>query len=170
MTRWSRLGVALLVPAVLIGGCGGGSRELPPHPDIEDARDARGADPCRLLAPDQLTGLGLRPAGTAGRATEGPRCEWGGGSGVSLAVSLYTDDGGLAKLAENSEPTTTRVRVAGYPALETFTGAGEFCQYDVGVADDQVVMAALNAPASDACTSLQALLPTVVRNLPQHGG
>ena len=69
-------------------------------------------------------------------------------------------------LAANSEPTTARVRLAGYPALETFTGAGEFCQYDVGVAADQVVMASLQGGTPDSCTALQTVLPAMLATLP----
>ena len=64
---------------------------------------------------------------------------------------------------------TRRVRVAGYPALETFTGRGEFCQYDVGVSDGQVVMASLEAPAPDSCVTLQRVVPLVAANLPPAG-
>ena len=56
-----------------------------------------------------------------------------------------------------------------YAALETFTGAGEFCQYDVGVASDQVVMASLQGGRPDSCTALQAVLPDVVAALPALG-
>ncbi len=86
-----------------------------------------------------------------------------------LGLTLYTDGGGIATLARNSEPTTRRVRVSGYPALETFTGRGEFCQYDVGIAEAQVVILAMETPAPDSCTTLQTVLPMVVGNLPPAG-
>ncbi len=141
---------------------------LPPVPSITDARDATGTDPCALVSAEQLAAAGVGGAGTAVAAEEGPRCRWSG-AGASLDVTLYTDGGGLATLAENSEPTTTRVRLAGYPALETFTGRGEFCQYDVGVSASQVVMAARDAASPDSCEVLQRVLPGVLENLPAPG-
>jgi hypothetical protein len=118
-----------------------------------------------LLTAEQLEAVGLGGAGMPVATEEGPRCRWRGPGG-DLEVTIWAGDGGLATLARHSEPTTTRVRLAGYPALETFTGAGEFCQYDVGVADGQVVMAALAAPAPDSCAVLQVLLPQLIDNLP----
>jgi hypothetical protein len=138
-------------------------------PVITDARDASRADPCRLLTAAQLAGAGLGGAGAVLPADEGPRCRWSS-TGGDLDLTLYTGGGGLATLAENSEPTTTRVRLDGYPALETFTGRGEFCQYDVGVSERQVVSAALDAPAPDSCAVLQQVLPDVLGNLPAGSG
>lgn len=87
-----------------------------------------------------------------------------------LTLTLYTGGGGLATLAQNSQPTTARVRLAGYPALETFTERGEFCQYDVAVAADQVVMVSLEDVAPDSCTALQSVVPAVLSNLPPLAG
>ena len=101
-----------------------------------------------MLTDAQLGEFGLADPGVGSAAAEGPRCEWRGASGTVLGLTLYTNGGGIGMLAQNSEPSTRRVRVAGYPALETFTGRGEFCQYDVGVSDRQVVMASLEAPSS----------------------
>ena len=167
-TRVRRTAVLSLVLSAVIGGCGGGGDVLPPVPTITAARDAAGTDPCALLSAEQLAAAGVGGAGTAVPAEEGPRCRWSGG-GASLDVTLYTDGGGLATLAANSEPTTTRVRLAGYPALETFTGRGEFCQYDVGVSATQVVMAARDARSPDSCDVLQRVLPDVLADLPGPG-
>jgi len=170
MTKQARrTAVLVLLLSAVVSGCSGGEPVLPPVPTITDARDAAGTDPCALVTPRQLAdaGLGGGP-GAAVPAEEGPRCRWRGGAG-SLDLTLYTDGGGLGTIAENSEPTTTRVRLDGYPALETFTGRGEFCQYDVGVSPTQVVMAALEAPAPDSCEVLQRLLPGVLDNLPAPG-
>jgi hypothetical protein len=163
--RLRRTGVLILGLSALVIGCGG---PAPAAPTIPAARDARGADPCALLTAAQLTGAGLGATGTAATAEAGPRCSWRGSAGA-LDVTLYTGGGGLATLAANSEPTTTRVRLAGYPALETFTGRGEFCQYDVGVADSQVVSAALDAPAPGSCDVLQRVVPELLGNLPSTG-
>jgi hypothetical protein len=141
---------------------------MPPVPPIGDTRDARSADPCALLSAGQLAAVGLGGSAEPGTAEAGPRCRWRSARG-DLEVVLYTDGGGLATLAANSEPTTTRVRVAGYPALETFTGQGEFCQYDVGVADSQVITASLDAPGPGSCDVLQRVVPTLVDTLPAEG-
>jgi len=163
--RLRRTGVLIVGLSVLLIGCGGPAPVAPAPPTIPSARDARGADPCALLSATQLTSAGLGAAGTAATAETGPRCSWHGRAG-DLDVTLYTGGDGLATLAANSEPTTTRVRLAGYPALETFTGRGEFCQYDVGVADRQVVSAALAAPEPGSCDVLQHVVPELLGNLP----
>jgi Protein of unknown function (DUF3558) len=140
-----------------------------PAPDIEHQRDARGADPCRLLTNTQLDGLRLAGPGAAAAAPEGPHCEWRGPGATVLGVTLYTDGGGITTLARNSESTTRRVRVSGYPALETFTGRGEFCQYDIGIDDAQVVMLAMDGPTPDSCSTLQTVVAMIVGNLPAAG-
>ena len=163
MRRWA---VVAVLGAVV--GCGSAT-ETPPVPTIDGPRDATGADPCALPAPEHLTALGLAGEGTPSGAPEGPRCTWGGTDGRAFTLTLYTDGGGVGTLAENSEPTTTRVRVGGYPALETFTGQGEFCQYDVGVAEDQALLVALDAPSPGSCDALQSVIPGLVAALPPRG-
>lgn len=149
--------------AVLAGCAASAVPDLPP---IEAPRDLGGVDPCALLDDAALATAGVAAPGTAGAGAEGPRCEWSGDEGRLLVVTLFTGDGGLGTLAGNSEPTTTRVRLAGYPALETFTGSGEFCQYDIGVAEDHALLVALDGGEPDSCTALQALLPPVLSRLP----
>jgi hypothetical protein len=165
--------VGMLAAAVLSAGCATAAppQPAPPAdgvPAVREARDARSADPCALPTAAQLTALGITGAGTPVSAPEGPRCEWHGRP--ELGITLFTNGGGITTLARNSDPTTSRVRLAGYPALETFTGTGEFCQYDVGVAATQVVSASLDGGTPDSCTALQAVLPGVVANLPGLGG
>jgi uncharacterized protein DUF3558 len=168
MTVRLRHTVVLIIGlSMVLTGCGS-APEPPPLPPIADARDVRGANPCALLTPDQLAPAGLGGPGTATTAEEGPRCRWQGPAG-ELDVTIYTGGDGLATLAANSEPTTTRVRLAGYPALETFTGRGEFCQYDVGVAEHQVLSAALDAAAPGSCDRLQEVVPELVAHLPAAG-
>lgn len=171
---WSLLAPALLAGGLLLTtGCGAGADDappVPPVPSIDNAKSARGQDPCALLSAEQLAQFGFSAPGPGTRAEEGPRCEWRGAGAATLTVTLYTDGGGLATLARNSEPATSRVRIEGYPALETFTGQGEFCQYDVGVAPDQVVMASMENGVPDSCTALQSVLPAILANLPAHQG
>jgi uncharacterized protein DUF3558 len=169
------LGSGLLL-TVVATGCAAPAESSPtgprtqvsdlPVPDIEHQRDARGADPCRLLTDTQLAGLRLAGPGSAAAAEEGPRCEWRGPGATVLGVTLYTGGGGITALARNSESTTRRVRVSGYPALETFTGRGEFCQYDVGIDEAQVMMLAMDAAVPDSCSTLQTVVPMIVDNLP----
>jgi hypothetical protein len=164
--RWAALAVTVLLPVT--AGCAAEEPAPVVEPPVRNERDARGVDPCALPTSQQLKTLGISPAGAAVTAPEGRRCEWreAGQRPLELGITLYTDGGGLATLAANSEPSTARVRVAGYPALETFTGAGEFCQYDVGVAPNQVLMASLEGGTPDSCTALQSVLPEVVGSLP----
>lgn len=165
-TAPARNAVLAAVLAVAAAGCA--APDPAPVHTVEDARDVRGVDPCALLTGEQASALGLGP-GVAAPAVEGPRCEWSGAGALSLGITLFVGGGGLAVLAANSEPTTTRVRLAGYPALETFTAGGEFCQYDVGIAADQVVMASLESGTPDSCSALQGLLPSFLANLPGGG-
>jgi hypothetical protein len=168
MTRLlHRSAVGVLLLSAMAVGCSG-SPELPPVPPIADTRDADGADPCALLTQNQLVAFGLGGVAQRDTSEAGPRCRWSSGGG-ELEVTLYTGGGGLATLAENSEPTTTRVRLAGYPALETFTGRGEFCQYDVGVAEKQVISASLDASRPGSCDLLQRVVPALVATLPAGG-
>lgn len=158
-------GGTVAVGLALLASCSVPST-TPEVPAVEDARDVRGLDACAVPGDVALAAAGVDGAGTAGTGPDGPRCEWRGPAGQVLAVTVFTGDGGLATLAANSQSTTTRVRVAGYPALETFTGSGEFCQYDVGVAADQALLVALDGGVPDSCTALQSLLPPVLAALP----
>lgn len=163
---WCGPAAVVAVAMVLAAGCATAAPPPPAEgvPPVHDARDARSADPCALPTGAQLAALGISGAGAPVPAPEGPRCEWRGRP--DLGITLYTDGGGIETLARNSEPTTSRVRLAGYPALETFTGVGEFCQYDVGVSATQVLSASLEGGSPDSCTALQSVLPGVVANLP----
>ncbi len=180
MGRACPAAAVLAAALIAVAGCGepddpAAAPASPPPPaasSIRDPRDVRAVDPCALPSGKHLQDLGIGVAGVAVSAPEGRRCEWrgtaeeGGDGPAELGITLYTDGGGLETLAENSEPTTARVRLAGYPALETFTGTGEFCQYDVGVAPNQVVMASLQGGTPDSCTALQAVLPDLLGTLP----
>lgn len=158
-------GLAALAVLAVLAALAGCSTPAAPAP-IAAPREARGADPCALVDAAALAVAGVAAPGIAGAGAEGPRCEWSGGAGRLLVVTVFTGDGGLDTLAARSEPTTTRVRLAGYPALETFTGAGEFCQYDLGIAADQALLVALDGGEPDSCTALQTLLPPVLSRLP----
>lgn len=164
------LAVALAGTVAALTACGAPGAGPPPssaavaEPEVRDARDARAVDPCTMPTAPQLERLGVAGPAVPEASPEGRRCTWRGGH--ELTITLFTGGDGLATLARNSEPTTARVRLAGRPALETFTGTGRFCQYDVGVAPGQVVMAALQGGTPDSCTALQAVLPDVLDALP----
>ncbi|MCA1675918.1 MAG: hypothetical protein LC799_28350, partial [Actinobacteria bacterium] len=85
-----------------------------------------------------------------------------------LTIALFLAPKALDTLAQNSDPTTARVRLAGYPALETFTEQGQYCQYDVGPAPDQVVIGAMSGGMPDSCTALQSVMITALGNLPPY--
>lgn len=159
--------------AAAASACGGSSgsveQTVPPLPPIENAKDLRSADPCALLTPEQLGQLGLATPGAQAQTPEGlSRCEWQGANETALTITLFIAPDALGTLASNSDATTARVRLAGYPALETFTDQGSFCQYDIGLAPDQVVMAALTGGSPDSCTALQEVLPAVLNGLPRY--
>jgi hypothetical protein len=58
------------------------------------------------------------------------------------------------------------VRIEGFPALEDVHRGGRFCQYDVGVAPDQVVLVSMRGGSPDSCTALQGVLLGLLANLP----
>lgn len=166
LPRRPRLGVAALL---LAGACACAApapvAEPPPAlPAIEVPRDAGGADPCTLLTAREVGAAGLRDGPGAADPHEAG-CRWTA-PGATLTVEVWSGSGGLATLAADSGPATARVRLGGYPALETFTGRGAFCQYDVAVAGDQVLTFALEAAGSDACVLLQRIVPAVLERLP----
>jgi hypothetical protein len=166
------LGPVLLIGALLVAvGCGVAAEApgVPPVPAVEDPKDARGVSPCALLTAEQAEQFGV-PDAAGITAPEGAGCQWRGDGGTLLTVVLYVDGGGLATLAANSEPTTSRVRISGYPALETFTGRGEFCQYDVAVAHDQVILASLTGGTPDSCTALQRVVTAILAEVPPLSG
>jgi len=103
--RLGHSAVSLLMLSAVLGACAGVRPEVPPVPPIGDARDARGVDPCALLTAEQLTTAGLGGVGAPTVAAEGPRCSWHSDGG-DLEVTIWTDGGGLATLAANSEPTS----------------------------------------------------------------
>lgn len=161
--------------AVTVVGCGGSNgaeapaTTVPPVPAIDDAKDVRGVDPCAVFAPEQLGQAGFGAPGVPGRTPESlPLCEWQGTNGAVLTITLLLAPDALGTLAQNSDPTTARVRLAGYPALETFTEEGRYCRYDVGPAPDQVLIGAMSGGVPDSCTALQGMMITALPNLPPH--
>ena len=70
-----------VLAGLLASGCAAGAEQSPVVPGIENGRNARDADPCRLLTDAQLGEFGLADPGVGSAAAEGPRCEWRGASG-----------------------------------------------------------------------------------------
>lgn len=167
------VGVLVAATALSLAACGSDDDDSaqPPVPAIENPRDARNVDPCTLLSGEQLAQFGLSGSPRPSRTADGlPRCDWGVEGATTAWVQLFTTGDGLQTLTANSDPTTARVRLANYPALETYTEAGAFCQYDVGQAPGQAVMAAMTGGAPDSCTALQPLVTVVLNNLPPYQG
>ena len=158
-------GVAVLVAA----GCG--TTEPPPEPPVpavESPKGLVGIDPCALLDDSDRTKLGL-DAGEPGQDELGANCSWTGKNAAAAQITAFTSGKGLADLTRNRDATAGRVRLLGYPALETFTAHGEFCRYDVGVAADQAVVATMHNGEPDSCSALQELLTVVIERLPASG-
>jgi hypothetical protein len=149
---------------VLVAGCSTDAPKPPSVPAIESPKGLVGIDPCALLGGDVRATLGLGP-GKPGADELGANCRWGGRKSVALQLTSYTSGAGLSDLARKSDPATSRVRLAGYPALETFTKGGTFCRYDVGVAKEQAIVATMDGGKPDSCTALQKLLTGVLSRL-----
>lgn len=151
-----------------LGACGSApASQAPPVPEIDNPKDVRGANPCDLLTPQQLDRFGLGP-GTPGRNDLGPQCVWRGAGSKKVTLTLFTSGEGLSALARNSDPAASRVRLQGYPALETFTADGKYCQYDVGIAPDQALIVTMTGGKPNSCAALQDIVPAVLDNLPPY--
>ena len=152
--------------ALVVAGCGvDDPPPEPPVPSVESPKGLVGIDPCALLDETSLDTLGLR-AGKPGQDELGANCSWTGQNSVSAQLTAFTSGKGLSDLTKGRDSTTSRVRLLGYPALETFTARGEFCRYDVGVAQDQAIVATMHDGEPDSCTALQELLTVVITQLP----
>ncbi|TDV47790.1 DUF3558 domain-containing protein [Actinophytocola oryzae] len=164
--------IRLLVTAAAVlvaAGCGSG--EQPPEPTVpavETPKGLVGIDPCVLLDDTARGTLGLA-AGVPGTDELGANCSWRGENAVSAQLTAFTSGKGLSDLTRDRDSSTSRVRLLGYPALETFTSRGEFCRYDVGVAQDQAIVATMRAGEPDSCSALQELLTVVIERLPATG-
>jgi hypothetical protein len=161
--------IRLLVAAsALFAAAGCGAGEPPPEPTVpavESPRGLVGIDPCALLDDPARTTLGLE-AGVPGQDELGANCSWNGQDTASAQLTAFTSGKGLSDLTKDRDSTTSRVRLLGYPALETFTARGEFCRYDVGVAADQAIVATMHDGEPDSCSALQKLLTVVIKRLP----
>lgn len=161
--------IRLLVTAatvLVVAGCGADDPPPdPPVPSVESPKGLVGIDPCALLDEASLDALGLL-AGKPGQDELGANCSWTGQNSASAQLTAFTSGKGLSDLTKGRDSTTSRVRLLGYPALETFTARGEFCRYDVGVAQDQAIVATMRDGEPDSCTALQELLTVVITQLP----
>jgi Protein of unknown function (DUF3558) len=161
--------IRLLVTAVTVfvaAGCGAEEPSpQPPVPAVETPKGLVGVDPCELLDTAARTTLGLE-AGVPGQDELGANCSWESQSTASAQLTAFTSGKGLSDLTKDRDSTTSRVRLLGYPALETFTAKGKFCRYDVGVAATQAIVATMHDGEPDSCTALQKLLTVVIQRLP----
>jgi hypothetical protein len=161
--------IRLLVTAaavLTVAGCSSGApAPVPTVPPVESPKALVGIDPCAFLDDTARTTLGL-DAGVPGQDELGANCRWTGTNASSAQVTAFTSGKGLSDLTKNRDSTSSRVRLLGYPALETFTAKGEFCRYDVGVATDQAIVATMHDGEPDSCSALQELLSVVIKRLP----
>ncbi|HEX6352197.1 DUF3558 family protein [Actinophytocola sp.] len=158
----------LVIAAALLAAAGCGADEPPPAPTVppvESPKGLVGIDPCVLLDEAALTTFGL-DAGVPGQDELGANCRWTGTNSQEAQLTAFTSGDGLSDLAKGRDSTSSRVRVLGYPALETFTARGEFCRYDVGVAQNQAIVATMRAGVPDSCTALLELLTVAIKRLP----
>jgi len=151
--------------AVLLAGCSSEEPEPPRVPPIESPKGLVGLDPCALVDGTDRERLGLGP-GAPGTDELGANCKWSGESPRAVQLTSYTSGDGLSDLTKKVDPAASRVRLSGYPALETFTTGGEFCRYDIGVAQEQAIVATMDGGEPDSCTALQKLLTAVLSRLP----
>lgn len=156
-------GVALLVSA----GCSAQAPRSTSVPAIESPKRLVGLDPCVLLDGDTRATYGLGE-GVPGQDEFGASCRWSGRAPLKVQLTAYTSGAGLSDLDTKGD-SAARVRLSGYPALETFTGGGSFCRYDVGVAEVQAIVATMDGGEPDSCTALQKLLTAVLSRLPASG-
>jgi hypothetical protein len=150
----------------MVAGCSSEEPAPPKVPPIESPKGLVGLDPCALVDGAAQASLGLG-TGVPGTDELGANCKWSGQSPKTVQLTSYTSGAGLSDLTKKSNPDASRVRLEGYPALETFTTGGQFCRYDVGVAEEQAIVATMDGGRPDSCTALQKLLTTVLSHLPE---
>ncbi len=155
----------VIASAALLVGCSSDEPEAPRVPPIESPKGLVGLDPCALVDGSARSSLGLGK-GVPGTDELGANCKWRGESPRSVQLTSYTSGDGLSDLTKKVDPAASRVRLSGYPALETFTTGGEFCRYDIGVAQEQAIVATMDGGEPDSCTALQKLLTAVLSQLP----
>lgn len=156
---------AALCCAATLTGCGADEPAPPEVPVIESPKGLLGIDPCTLLTVDNRATLGLGE-GIPGQDELGANCRWATQDTLKLQLTSYTGGEGLGDLTEQVDPAASRVRLSGYPALETFTPGGRFCRYDVGISEEQAIVATMDGGEPDSCTALQKLLTAVLSQLP----
>jgi hypothetical protein len=169
VNRSLSVAMAGFAAALLVGaGCSAEDPQPPPVPQITAPKRLIGTDPCVLLDEPTRTRLGLGQ-GVPGQDMLGASCRWGGQDSLSVQLTAYTSGTGLSDLAKAGDASASRVRLSGYPALETFTTGGRFCRYDVGLAEVEALVATMDGGAPDSCTALQELLTAVISRLPASG-
>jgi hypothetical protein len=161
-------------------GTGTTSDGMPPStsdrlaPPVENPKNLRGVDPCQMMSPEQLTGLGLTEAGQKGTSLWGEEtCTWAGSMIVIGLIPDTTLGQGLeqAYRAKNSFDNFDESEVDGYPAVRV-DFAAELCGVIVGVSDEQTLRmdftrVTVQAPGKgDPCGFVESVLSDVIKNLP----
>lgn len=206
VTRSAALAGSILA-ACLVAGCsdddGGTPGTLPPassqpasggHPEVPKVANPLNVDPflgdpCRLVSPEALAGIGAMKPGVpdvdSPEAKEliGPSCDWAPQSaGPDFSVAIHTvarDRGGqgLVDLYKNVEgglggfiEKTDVPGYPGYPAVysdRTDNRAGGDCPMTIGVADNLTIAITMHDDANpaNACPAAQKVATAVLDTL-----
>lgn len=167
-----QLAVACGLVALFAAGCAAGGQPAPTAaaiptavPSITQPKSVPATRPCSALTPRQLTALKLPASGQSRQSTSGPECEWLNSREHWLTLTMYTG-GSLLTLLHHASPTTTRVRIEGYPALETFTDKGSYCMYAVGYRQGKAFEVAMQGGTPDSCTALHTAIADILADAP----
>lgn len=163
-------GAACALAGLLATGCTTSRSSNPPVPtavpSIQQPKALPVTRPCSVLTQRQLKKLDLPSGGRERSSSNGPECEWVTRRGHWLTVTMFAD-GGLLPLLHRSGPSTTRVRIGGYPALETFTNRGAYCRYEVGYASGRAFIVAMRGGRPNSCTALHPAMTDILGNAPR---
>lgn len=172
MIRGVRQVGACAVLAVVVAGCGGSTQAenaIPTVPSISNAKSVSGVDPCDLLTDEQLATVGLRAQGKPKDSEDGPTCVWKASPDRKITLTMFNGKHGLTTLLHRSGPDTTRVRIEGYPALETFTDEGRYCRYEVGYAEGEAFIVTMTGGKPDSCVALHQVMPAILNSMTTAG-
>ncbi|MFB9428202.1 DUF3558 domain-containing protein [Streptoalloteichus tenebrarius] len=129
------------------------------------------ADPCQLLAPQQLQELGASNPSTKQSPWGEKYCDWLNDN-LGVAVAPDTTQGrGLANLYANRKADSEETTIHGHPGLR-YNKAGMSCALGVGVSDTQAFTVSLTVRRDakpeykDRCAFAEKVAGMVLSNLP----
>jgi hypothetical protein len=180
---------ALVALLILLGGCTVGPAAVDPSgapvpastvagprlaPPVPAPRDARGIGPCELLTPSQLVMLDFDPA-TRRTVKHGvvSRCSWRTEDGLGVltltAVTEVVPGLGTLYQARGGYDVFEPGEIDGFPVVHAdLTIVDDECTIYAGVADDQVIWAAVGLPFGHrpACDVARQTVSAMLSNLP----